>query len=278
MFRLIITAELDRQPRHFATRNNHGHTTMARFQLLIIGDEILSGRRSDRHFAAAQSRLHQHGHTIASAHYLPDQPQELIATFRRTLAANANVISFGGIGATPDDYTRQALAMAADVPLEQHGEAARLIHERFGAAALPYRIHMADFPAGSSLIPNPVNQVAGAFFRNHALLPGFPEMAWPMLDWVLEQHYEDGVRDTVLSLIVPDAREGELVGLMDEVVLCNPGIAFSSLPSYGNERHPGPHIEFSVTGSPEAAAKAMKELQEGLQKLFFLMETRSAND
>ncbi|MBE9610028.1 competence/damage-inducible protein A [Chitinilyticum piscinae] len=237
---------------------------MARFQLLIIGDEILSGRRRDRHFAAAQERLAARGHRIASAHYLPDDPLELEETFRRTLAAGVNVIAFGGIGATPDDHTRPALARAAGVPLRQHPEAARLIHERFGEAALPYRIHMAEFAEGSTLIPNPVNQVAGAWFRQHALLPGFPEMAWPMLEWVLDTHFEVGEPDTCRTLIVPDAREGELVGLMEEVVLRNPGVAFSSLPSYGNERHPGPHIEFSVTGSAEATAKAMRELQDGL--------------
>ncbi|WP_410499575.1 competence/damage-inducible protein A [Chitinibacter sp. S2-10] len=237
---------------------------MAQFQVFIIGDEILSGRRQDQHFAVALKTLQQHGHQLAGVRYLPDTPAVIERAFRETLNDGANVISFGGIGATPDDHTRLALAQAAEVDLFRHPEAAALIEQRFGADAYPYRIQMAEFPSGSSLIPNPVNQVAGAFFRRHALLPGFPNMAWPMLEWMLATHYTDGIAPHVCSIIVPDAKEGELVGVMQTLVRDYPGIGFSSLPSYGNARHATPHIEFSTSGEPMKAEAAMADLQHQL--------------
>ncbi|WP_348946273.1 molybdopterin-binding protein [Chitinibacter sp. FCG-7] len=240
---------------------------MAQFQVFIIGDEILSGRRQDQHFAVALKTLQQHGHQLAGVRYLPDVPAVIERAFRETLHDGANVISFGGIGATPDDHTRLALAQAANVDLQRHPEAAALIEQRFGADAFPYRIQMADFPAGSSLIPNPVNQVAGAFFRQHALLPGFPSMAWPMLEWVLTTHYTDGIAPHICSIIVPDAKEGELVGVMQALLDAHPGIGFSSLPSYGNARHATPHIEFSTSGEPTSAQAAMALLQAQLDAL-----------
>ncbi|WP_373973640.1 molybdopterin-binding protein [Chitinibacter sp. SCUT-21] len=233
---------------------------MAQFQVFIIGDEILSGRRQDQHFAVALKTLQQHGHQLTGVCYLPDEPAVLVKAFRDTLSSNSNVISFGGIGATPDDHTRLALAEAAGVELQRHPDAATLIEEKYGEQAFPHRIQMADFAAGSSLIPNPINQVAGAFFRQHALLPGFPNMAWPMMEWVLQTHFTDGQAQHVCSIIVPDAREGELVGLMQDLVAAHPTVGFSSLPSFGNARYATPHIEFSTSGEPDAAQAAMQYL------------------
>ena len=105
------------------------------------------------------------------------------------------MFSFGGIGATPDDHTRQAAAAALGVPLERHPEAVAEIEARFGADAYPHRVLMAEFPAGASIIPNPFNRIAAFSVRDHHFLPGFPQMAWPMLDWVLATHYPDLVRE-----------------------------------------------------------------------------------
>ncbi|GLS03738.1 damage-inducible protein [Chitiniphilus shinanonensis] len=225
------------------------------FQLFIVGDEILEGRRQDKHFAAMLARLADRGHRLSAAHYLPDDRDVLTEAFQRTLADEAHVISCGGIGATPDDHTRQALASAASVALELNDEAAGLIVARHGEAAHPHRIRMAEFPLGAHLIPNPVNQVAGCSFRHHHLLPGFPEMAWPMLEWVLDTHYQPGQREVHRSILVPDAREGDLIDEMERLVMRFPEVRFSCLPSFGNERHPGPHLEFTLSGSqPDADA------------------------
>ena len=100
-------------------------------------------------------------------------------------AAAISCLRFGGVGATPDDHTRQAAALALGVPLERHPVAVAELEAQFGAAAYPHRVLMAEFPAGASIIPNPVNRVASFSIRNHYFFPGFPQMAWPMLDWVL---------------------------------------------------------------------------------------------
>jgi molybdopterin-biosynthesis enzyme MoeA-like protein len=189
------------------------------------------------------------------------------------MASNDVVFSCGGIGATPDDHTRQAAAMAAGVELIQHPEATRLIEARFGESAHPNRIKMAQLPEGCRLIPNPVNQVAGFSVGHHHFLPGFPEMAWPMLTWVLDNQYAGlGRPRQTVGFIVPGAKEGDLIGLMGSLVVQWPDTAFSSLPSYGNARYPSPHIEFSVTGEPAAAQAAAAWLQRSLEAMGYVIQ------
>jgi molybdopterin-biosynthesis enzyme MoeA-like protein len=175
------------------------------------------------------------------------------------------VISCGGIGATPDDYTRQALASALGVELTAQPEAQAILARRFGEELYPHRIRLCEFPQGAKLVPNPVNQVAGCHIRSHFLLPGFPEMAWPMTDWLLENCYADTTPAITRSVIVPDAREGQLIDLMQALTQRWPAVRFSSLPSFGNGRHAGPHIDFSVTGTATETQEAMLFLQNGLQ-------------
>jgi molybdopterin-biosynthesis enzyme MoeA-like protein len=219
---------------------------MTAFTVMIIGDEILSGRRQDKHFGAILARLHARGHTASRVLYLPDDEAVLTATFQQTLAQGEAVISCGGIGATPDDCTRAALAAALTLPLVRQPEAAALIEARCGAEAYPNRIKMADFALGSAIIPNPINQIAGAAIQQHYLLPGFPDMAWPMLEWVLDEHYAPVQAPQRRSLTALNAKEGDLIPLMQRLVATWPQLSFSCLPSFGNENHPQPHIEFSL--------------------------------
>nr|WP_314899062.1 competence/damage-inducible protein A [uncultured Deefgea sp.] len=240
---------------------------MARFTLLIIGDEILSGRRQDQHFTAILQRLQQRGHTLEAVLYLADNSQTLIETFQRTLAQGLHVISCGGIGATPDDYTRAALASALNRPLCRQAEAAQLIEDKFGSDAYPHRIKMADFPEGAIIIPNPVNQVAGCSIENHYLLPGFPSMAWPMVDWLLDQYYEVAPSAYRQSITVLNAKESDLIPLMQELVSTWPTLAFSSLPSFGNSHCAEPHVELSVQGDIGEVTQAIEFLNTNLSAM-----------
>lgn len=238
------------------------------FGAVIVGDEILSGRRADKHLAFIAHELTSRGLALAWARYVGDQLSAQTALYRNTMASGAVVFSFGGIGATPDDHTRQAAAAAAGLPLLQHPEATALIEQRFGDTAWPHRVKMAQLPAGATLIPNPINQVAGFSISQHHFLPGFPEMAWPMAAWVLDSDYADmGETRLTISFTVPDAKEGDLIGLMEDFVTQHPTLAFSCLPSYGNARQAGPHIEFSISGEPSAAGLAAAALQAALQTL-----------
>ena len=142
-------------------------------QLLVIGNEILSGRRQDVHFANTRAACEARGLRLAAAHFLGDDAAALVAHYRRALEAGEVVLSFGGIGATPDDRTRQAVAEACGVPLEFHPEGEALLLAKYGAADFtPARRELIHFPQGASLIPNPVNGIPG--FSLHSLRAGLP--------------------------------------------------------------------------------------------------------
>src|SRR5690349_20070517 len=121
------------------------------FGAIIIGDEILSGKRRDKHMAKVIETLDARGLQLAWCHYLGDDPALITATFERTFAGEDVVFSFGGIGATPDDHTRACAARAAGVALELHPEAEGELRARFGADLTPRRLMMGEFPVGSAI-------------------------------------------------------------------------------------------------------------------------------
>ena len=217
------------------------------FGILLIGDELLTGKRQDSHLRHVIDTLRPRGLSLDWAHTLGDVPARITATLRETLAGDDVVFCFGGIGATPDDHTRAAAAAAAGRPLEPHAGALAEIEARFGHEGCAARRELARLPAGSTLIPNPVNRVPGFSLDQHHFLPGFPVMAWPMLDWLLDTHYADRCRepDIELRLIAPRASEGELLELMNRFVAAHPDVTFSSLPHIGSDER---HIEFGVRG------------------------------
>src|SRR5512133_498418 len=98
--------------------------------LVIVGDEILSGKRADKHMPKVIELLAARGLQLAWAEYVGDAPERITATLRRAFACGDLVFSCGGIGATPDDHTRQCAAAALGVGLELHPQARDLILER----------------------------------------------------------------------------------------------------------------------------------------------------
>ena len=226
------------------------------FGVIIIGDEILSGKREDKHFAHVVAALRGHGLALAWCRIVGDVPTLITATLRDTFALPDAVFCFGGIGATPDDHTRQCAAAAAGVSLEPHPDAVAEIEARFGAEAYPHRIRMAELPRGARIIPNPYNRIPGFSFAEHHFLPGFPVMAWPMLNWVLEQRYAALFRDDAdveRTVVVFDVHESQLLPVMEDLVRRFPEVRFSSLPSV---QGPRPHIELSIRAAAPAAEPA----------------------
>src|SRR5690606_15185489 len=163
--------------------------------ILIIGDEILSGRRRDAHLAKSIELLSERGLRLSWARFLGDEPEHITAAVREALAGTDVVFSFGGIGATPDDHTRGSAAQAVGEPLVLHPEAAALILQRSrdmcrerGVAfeadhpEMAQRLNMGRFPQSATLVPNPYNQIPGFSLQGRIhFLPGFPVMAWPMM-------------------------------------------------------------------------------------------------
>jgi molybdopterin-biosynthesis enzyme MoeA-like protein len=116
------------------------------FGALIIGDEILSGKRQDKHFEFLQKTLKKYKLSLSWVKYIQDDSKSIIQSIKESTNSKTIVFSFGGIGATPDDFTRQAAAEAFDLQLIRNNEAVKLIEEHFGDEAYPKRVLMADIP------------------------------------------------------------------------------------------------------------------------------------
>lgn len=255
--------------------------------LIIIGDEILSGKRADKHLPKVIELLSARGLQLAHADYVGDDPVRITATLERAFASDDIVFSCGGIGATPDDHTRQCAARALGVQLALHPQAEALIRERMQDVAreqgVPYepdrpdnvhRLNMGVFPAGASIIPNPYNKIPGfscsAPGRAGAVhfVPGFPVMAWPMIEWVLDQRYAHlfhRVARQEQSVIVYGAMEASLTPLMEAIEAQHPGIKVFSLPSVDHPEH-GRHIELGVKGGGALVPSAYADLLAGLRQ------------
>lgn len=233
------------------------------FGALIIGDEILSGRRSDKHLAKLIELLGQRGLKLGWARYAGDDRAGLVRVLKDSFASGDVVFSFGGIGATPDDQTRQAAAEALGVALALQPEAAQLIRARFGGELTEHRLNMGVFPAGSAVIPNPYNQIPGFAVERHYFVPGFPVMAWPMVEWVLDTHYrhlhhqEDYVEQ---AITIWEAYEGGLIDLMERMTTGYPDAMLFSLPTVADEGERR-SVELGMKGCAADVAAAMAEIK-----------------
>jgi molybdopterin-biosynthesis enzyme MoeA-like protein len=259
------------------------------FGLIIIGDEILSGKREDKHLPKVIELLAARGLALGWARYVGDDPQRITADLKDAFASGDVVFSCGGIGATPDDHTRQCAAAALGVPLQLHPEARELIVQRMRDLAAErgevfepdrddnrHRLDMGVFPVGAEIIPNPYNKIAGFALRRPAsggdagpgvfFVPGFPVMAWPMIEWVLDKHYAALHRSPGMSeksVIVFGAMEAALTPLMEAIEAEFEGIKVFSLPSVDHPQW-GRHIELGVKGCVDRLDAAYAELRRGL--------------
>lgn len=236
------------------------------FGALIVGDEILSGRRGDKHLARLIELLGARGLKLSWARYCGDDFEQLADTLRQTFATGDAVFSFGGIGATPDDRTREAAGAALGLELELHPEAEAEIRARFGDETTPERLQMGVYPRGSEIVPNPYNRIPGFSIRNHYFTPGFPKMAWPMVEWVLDtkyahlHHAEDYVEQAVT---VWDAYEGQLIGLMRQISADFPDATLFSLPTLAEEGQRR-SLELGMKGRAGQVAAAMASIKADL--------------
>jgi molybdopterin-biosynthesis enzyme MoeA-like protein len=242
-----------------------------KFGAIIIGDEILSGKRQDKHMAKLIEALSARGLELAWAQYLGDDTPLITATLQRVMTLTDVVFSFGGIGATPDDHTRQCAADAAGVGLLLHPDAEAEIRARFvddPKGVTPQRLAMGEFPLGSNIIPNPYNRIPGFNFKNIYFVPGFPQMAWPMIEWVLDKHYSqlfDAGRISEAAIIVREAGESLLIDLMKAVQGKYSQLKIFSLPRMQPERF----IELGARGDPQQVAVAITELKQGVSAMNF---------
>ena len=260
---------------------------LRKFGLIIIGDEILSGRRSDKHLPKLIEHLSARGLQLAWAEYIGDDPLRIVATLKRTFAQDDVVFCTGGIGATPDDYTRACVAQALGLEIALHPEAKVLIGQRIidmaegdpvksnlDSADNQHRFKMGEFPVGSQIIPNTYNRIPGFHIQEHFFMPGFPVMADPMMGWALDTFYSHLFHQNDYiekSFIVIGAIEATITPVMEQVEAKYPGIKVFSLPSLGDPSRGGVyasrHIDLGVKGAVELVEVALSDLRSGVEAL-----------
>ena len=254
------------------------------FGLIIVGDEILSGKRADKHMPKLIELLSARGLSLDWADYVGDSPERITHTLKRAFESRSIVFSCGGIGATPDDHTRQCAGKALGVDIVLHPEAEALIRERMQDVAKEqglvyepdrhdniHRLNMGVFPVGARIIPNPYNKIPGFTCEGAEggvvhFVPGFPVMAWPMMEWVLETHYRHLFQQGAWvekSIIIYGAMEATLTPLMEDLEQSFEGIRVFSLPSVDHPQY-GRHIELGVKGHPDRVDLAFPALLRGL--------------
>jgi molybdopterin-biosynthesis enzyme MoeA-like protein len=250
--------------------------------LVIVGDEILSGKREDKHLAKVIELLAARGLALAWARIVGDDRERITRVLADAFASGDLVFSAGGIGATPDDHTRQAAAAALARELVLHPQAKALIEQRMrdvaaeqGVAYEPdrpdnvHRLNMGVFPAGASIIPNRYNRIPGFSVGDVHFVPGFPVMAWPMIEWVLDtryRHLHGGQRRRERSVIVRGSMEATLTPAMEAVEAQFPGVKVFSLPSVDHPQH-GRHIELGVKGAGDDVDAAYAALRSAVLAL-----------
>jgi len=263
----------------------HNASPIPAFGLIIIGDEILSGKRADKHLPKVIELLSARGLTLAWSRCVGDDRQRITAALKDTFGSADVVFSCGGIGATPDDHTRQCAAAALGVDLSLHPQAKDLIEQRMRDIATEqgqtfdptrpdnvHRYNMGVFPVGARIIHNPYNKIPG--FSCDGLgggtvhfLPGFPVMAWPMIESVLDGQYQHCQRQGAWlerSVVVMGAMEAALTPLMERIEAVH-AVKVFSLPSVDHPTY-GRHIELGVKGGPEAVDPAFADLLRGLRE------------
>ena len=260
-----------------------------KFRLIVIGDEILSGKRQDKHMSKMIELLNERGLSLHQVEYVGDDREAITSVLKKSFATDDVVFSTGGIGSTPDDHTRQCAAAALNLPLALHPEAKELITQRIQTTAEGdpdkakltnsdnvLRMKMGEFPLGSDIIPNSYNLIPGFRIKEHHFMPGFPVMAAPMMAWVLDELYSDLFHLTDFvekSFIIPLGMEASLTTLMEQIEATYSGVKVFSLPSVGDPRKGGVfakrHIELGIKGSLSDVEEAFPFLKEGVLKLGF---------
>ena len=205
-------------------------TTKVNFYSVIIGTELLNGRRKDAHFSFLNEQLLKRGWEHKASFVIADDTQLMLNIFNLIKSdPNSVMFCFGGIGATPDDYTREVSANAfTDGKMEFHEEAKKRIINQFGKEAYPHRINMAYLPINAKLLKNVVNNVAGFYLEDRFFFtPGFPSMSQAMVIEALDKHYTKSDIQKYRKVMTINASENDLIDTMKKIPS---HIELSSLP------------------------------------------------
>ena len=235
--------------------------------LLVIGDEILSGRTQDRNIAQVADWLNGQGIRLEEVRVVPDNGARIASTVNELRAAYDYLFTTGGIGPTHDDITVDSVAAAFGVPVIIHPDARQILEDYYATrgGVTDARLRMARVPEGAELIPNPTSGAPGIRMANVYILAGVPAIAAAMIA-ALDGKLEGG-RPMVSVTVGAYAAESEVADLLRETEAAHPGVAIGSYPFMRDGTHGANFVVRSVDG--DLAMQTAMDLQQRLEDAGF---------
>jgi molybdenum cofactor synthesis domain-containing protein len=203
--------------------------------LVVIGDEILSGRTQDKNVAQLATWLNDHGIRLAEVRIVPDDLARIGEAVNALRASHDYLFTTGGIGPTHDDITVDAIAAAFGVPVTIHPQARAILEQYYRdrpGGLNPARLRMARTPDGAELLPNPYSGAPGIKMENVYILAGVPNIAASMLEALTGKLA--GGRPVVSVTVGARAAESDVADLLRETEEAHPGVAIGSYPFFKN--------------------------------------------
>jgi len=235
--------------------------------LVVIGDEILSGRTQDKNVAQLATWLNEQGIRLAEVRVVPDDMERIGKTVNELRAVHDYLFTTGGIGPTHDDITVDAIAAAFGVPVVVHPEARRMLEDYYrnrpdGIVLTEARLRMARVPEGAELLPNPSSGAPGVKMDNVYILAGVPHIAAAMIE-ALTGKLEGG-RPVVSVTVGARAPESDVADLLRETEASHPGVAIGSYPFFKDGRYGSNFVIRSEDGdlARETGSDLSKRLRE----------------
>lgn len=235
--------------------------------LLVIGDEILSGRTQDRNIAQVALWLNSQGIRLEEVRVAPDDQARIAGAVNELRSAYDYLLTTGGIGPTHDDITVDSIATAFGVPVVVHPEARRILEDYYESrgGVTDARLRMARVPQGAELIPNPLSGAPGVRMENVYILAGVPHIAANMLQ-ALDGRLQGG-RPLVSVTVGAYAAESEVADLLRETEAAHPGVAIGSYPFSKDGRYGANFVMRSDDG--DLATQTAMDLERRLEEAGF---------
>ncbi len=229
--------------------------------VLVIGDEILSGRTKERNIGYIAEYLARIGVDVREARVVPDVADEIVAAVNALRARYDYVVTTGGIGPTHDDITADAIARAFGVTIDEDPRALAVMMERYLPADLTAaRRRMARIPAGADLIDNPISKAPGFRIGNVIVLAGVPAVMQAMLDFAAKTMSTGSVMlvEVVSADSIPEGRYGDALGA---IAAAHPEVAIGSYPAFKDGRF---NNQIVVRGKDEGAVAGARRAIEAM--------------
>ncbi len=229
--------------------------------LLVIGDEILSGRTKDKNIGYIAEYLTNIGIDLKQVRVVPDEEPEIVAALNALRARYNYVFTTGGIGPTHDDITADAVAKAFGVPIDYDPRVVEILRARLvqtGGVMNEARMRMARLPAGAELVLNKISAAPGFRIGNVIVMAGIPQVMQAMLEYVTPQ-LKTGAK-MLSETVRADCREGDIGTELGAVAAAHPGVVIGSYPFMDEKRAANAHVVLRSRDRQKlAAAKAAVE-------------------